>query len=171
MRPATTSSRRCARWEAETQPAADAGVRTVHTRTGIVLAAHGGALARMLLPFKLGLGGKQGSGKQWMSWIALDDEVGRDPVPRSTTRGSAGPVNLVAPNPVTNAEFADALGHAVHRPTVLPTPMFPLSCATEPSSYDSLLLVSQRVLPTELERIDFQFRYPVLGAALQAMLA
>ena len=99
----------CQAWEAETQPAADAGVRTVNVRTGIVLARHGGALKQMLLPFRLGLGGKQGSGKQWMSWIALDDEIAaiRAAIDDERLRG---PVNLTAPNPVTNAEFAHALG-------------------------------------------------------------
>ena len=95
----------CVAWEAETAPAAEAGVRTVLTRTGIVLDAHGGALKAMLLPFKLGIGGRQGTGKQWMSWIALADEVGaiRFAIDNETLRG---PVNLVAPNPVTNAEFS-----------------------------------------------------------------
>ena len=114
-------------WEAATAPAPRrpaSGWSTI--RTGIVLAAHGGALHRMLLPFKLGLGGRIGSGEQYMSWIALDDHVGGDPPrPRAPSR-CAGPVNLTAPNPATNAEFTRALGAAVHRPTVLPTPLLPL---------------------------------------------
>ena len=115
----------CVAWEAATAPAAEAGIRVATIRTGIVLAAHGGALHRMLLPFRLGLGGRIGSGEQYMSWITLDDHVaairhviGTDSV--------AGPVNLTAPNPATNAEFTRALGAAVHRPTLLPTPLFPL---------------------------------------------
>ena len=160
----------CQEWEAETEPAAAAGVRTVHARTGIVLARHGGVLARLLLPFKLGLGGKQGSGKQWMSWIALDDEVAALRCAIDDARLS-GPVNLVAPNPVTNAEFADALGRALHRPTVLPTPLLPLKARYGTELVRTLLLVSQRVLPRELERVDFRFRCPVLDGALQAILS
>ncbi len=115
----------CVPWEAATAPAEAAGIRVVHLRTGIVLAAHGGALQRMLLPFKLGLGGRVGSGEQYMSWIALDDHVGalRHLLTTDSVRGAA---NLTAPNPATNAEFTRALGNALHRPTVLPTPLLPL---------------------------------------------
>jgi len=159
----------CKDWEAETRPASDAGVRTVTLRTGIVLAKHGGALKQMLLPFRLGVGGKQGSGKQWMSWIALDDHVAamRAAIDDERLRG---PVNLVAPNPVTNADFAHALGRVLHRPTVLPTPMLPLKLRYGGELVDSLLLVSQRVSPVRLEAIGFPFRYPVLQPALEAIL-
>lgn len=159
----------CKAWEAETRPAADAGVRTVVVRTGIVLAAHGGALKSMLLPFRLGLGGKQGSGKQWMSWIAIDDHVAalRAAIDDERLRG---PVCLTAPNPVTNADFAHALGRVLHRPTVLPTPMLPLKLRFGGELVDSLLLSGQRVMPTRLEAIDFPFRYPVLEPALEAIL-
>jgi len=144
-------------------------VRTVLTRSGIVLDAHGGALARMLLPFKLGLGGKQGSGKQWMSWIALDDEVGA--IRYAIENGSMrGPVNLVAPNPVTNAEFAATLGRVLHRPTVLPTPLLPLKLRYGAELVETLLLVSQRVAPTRLEAAGFQFAFASLSDALRAVV-
>jgi uncharacterized protein (TIGR01777 family) len=159
----------CRAWEAETQPAADAGVRTVITRNGIVLDKHGGALARMLLPFRLGIGGKQGSGKQWMSWIALADVIGAIRTVIDDER-FAGPINFTAPNPVPNEEFAHTLGRALHRPTVLPTPMLPLKVRYGAELVESLLLVSQRVLPNELEANGFGFTYPVLDAAFEAIL-
>jgi uncharacterized protein len=160
----------CVAWEAETQPAADAGVRTVLTRTGIVLDAHGGALAQMLLPFKLGVGGRQGSGKQWMSWITLADEVGaiRHAIDHDAVRG---PVNLVAPNPVTNADFAHTLGHELHRPTFLPTPLLPLKLRFGSELVESLLLVSQRVEPAQLVATGYAFTSSSLDTALAAILA
>ena len=159
----------CKAWEAETRPAVDAGVRTVNVRTGIVLARDGGALAKMLLPFRLGIGGKQGSGTQWMSWIAIDDHVAamRGAIDDERLRG---PVNLTAPNPVTNADFAHALGRVLGRPTVLPTPMLPLKLRYGGELVDALLLASQRVRPARLEAISFPFRYPVLQPALEAIL-
>jgi uncharacterized protein len=159
----------CRAWEDETRPAVDAGVRTVNVRTGIVLAKQGGALQRMLLPFRLGLGGKQGSGKQWMSWITLVDEITalRAAIEDERLRG---PVDLTAPNPVTNADFAHALGRVLHRPTRLPTPMPALKMRYGGELVDSLLLASQRVTPARLEAIAFPFRYPVLQPALEAIL-
>jgi uncharacterized protein len=159
----------CRAWEDETQPAADAGVRTVIVRTGIVLAKHGGALKQMLPAFRFGLGGKQGSGKQWMSWIAIDDHIAalRATIDDERLRGA---VDLTAPNPVTNADFAHALGRALHRPTVLPTPMLPLKLRYGAELVETLLLEGQRVLPARLEAIDFPFRYPVLAPALEAIL-
>ncbi len=159
----------CVAWEAEAQPAADAGVRTVNTRTGIVLDTHGGALKNMLLPFKLGLGGKQGSGRQWMSWIALADEVGaiRHVIDHDDVRG---PVNLVAPNPVTNAEFAATLGRALHRPTILPTPLLPLKARYGAELVRSLLLGSQRAEPARLLASGYEFTCPSLAGALQEIL-
>jgi uncharacterized protein (TIGR01777 family) len=159
----------CRAWEAETGPAADAGVRTVLARTGIVLAAHGGALARMLLPFRLGLGGKQGSGRQWMSWIALDDHVAALRCAIDDARVH-GPVNCVAPNPVTNENFAHTLGRVLRRPTRLPTPMAALKLVYGSELVESLLLVSQRVLPAALEAAGFRFRLPVLEPALESIL-
>jgi uncharacterized protein (TIGR01777 family) len=160
----------CRAWEDETRPARDAGVRTVNVRTGIVLTARGGALQRMLLPFRLGLGGKQGSGKQWMSWITLDDEIAALRAAIDDTRLS-GPVDFTSPNPVTNADFAHALGRVLHRPTVLPTPMLPLKLRYGGELVDALLLAGQRVLPTRLEAISFPFRDPVLQPALEAVLS
>ena len=114
-----------AEWEAAAQPAADAGIRLVTIRTGIVLDPSGGVLAKLLLPFRLGIGGRVASGKQWMSWIALADTVGAilHALDHDTVRG---PVNLTAPNPATNAELTKTLGTVLHRPTLLPTPLLPL---------------------------------------------
>ena len=155
-------------WEAATAPATDAGVRMVLTRTGIVLAAHGGALKSMLLPFRLGIGGARRSGKQWMSWIALDDEVGaiRHAIENETL---SGPVNLVAPNPVTNAEFTGTLGRVLHRPTFLPPPAFAARLALGEMA-DEMLLASQRAVPARLEASGYRFRYPTLEDALRAVL-
>ncbi|MEY3360788.1 MAG: hypothetical protein RL531_507, partial [Actinomycetota bacterium] len=129
----------CVDWEAATAPAEAAGIRTVHLRTGIVLTPTGGALGRMVTPFKLGLGGRIASGRQWMSWISIDDEVGaiRHAL---TTEGLAGAVNATAPEPVTNAEFTKALGSAVHRPTILPTPLTPLRAVYGRELVDALLV-------------------------------
>jgi hypothetical protein len=159
----------CTAWEAETRPASDAGIRTVILRTGIVLSPQGGALKQMLLPFRLGLGGKQGSGKQWMSWIAIDDHVAAMRAALDDER-LRGPVLLTAPNPVTNADFAHGLGHVLHRPTVLPTPMLPLKLRYGGELVDTLLLSGQRATPTRLEAVGFRFEYPVLEPALESML-
>jgi len=123
----------------------------------------------MLLPFKLGIGGRQGSGKQWMSWIALDDEVGaiRYAIDNETV---SGPVNLVAPNPVTNAEFAATLGRVLHRPTFLPTPMLPLKLRYGAELVETLLLVSQRVAPAQLQAAGYQFAFASLEDALRAAI-
>jgi uncharacterized protein (TIGR01777 family) len=159
----------CTAWEAEAAPAAEAGVRTVFTRSGIVLDANGGALQQMLLPFKLGLGGRQGSGKQWMSWIALPDEVRaiRFAIEHDALRG---PANLVAPNPVTNAEFAATLGRVLHRPTILPTPMLPLKLRYGAELVETLLMVSQRVRPAALQATGFRFAFDTLEDALRAVV-
>jgi uncharacterized protein (TIGR01777 family) len=159
----------CVAWEAETRPASEAGVRTVIIRNGIVLDPHGGALANMLLPFKLGIGGRQGSGKQWMSWITLADEVGaiRHAIDNDSVRG---PANLVAPNPVTNADFARTLGHVLRRPTVLPTPLLPLKLRFGGELVEALLLGSQRVAPTELAATGYEFGSPTLESGLRSML-
>ena len=137
---------------------------------GIVLAAHGGALHRMLLPFKLGLGGRIGSGEQYMSWITLDDHVGaiRHVI---VTDSVAGPVNLTAPNPATNAEFTRALGAAVHRPTVLPTPLLPLKAVYGGELVEHLLVEGQRVVPRVLETTGFGFEHAEIDDALRAVLA
>ena len=157
------------RWEAETQPAVDAGIRTVNMRSGIVLAEHGGVLKRLLLPFKLGAGGRVGSGKQWMSWITLEDEVGAI-MYAIESESLRGPVNLVAPTPVVNAEFTSTLGKVLHRPTVLPTPLLPLKLVYGSELVELLLLVSQRVTPTRLEESGYTFLHPTLEAGLRAVL-
>jgi uncharacterized protein (TIGR01777 family) len=160
-------SRVCQVWEAGTAPAAEAGIRVVRTRSGIVLSAAGGALERQLPLFKLGLGGKLGTGKQWQSWIAIDDEVG---AMLHLLRGDLnGPVNLTAPNPVTNAEFTKTLARVLHRPSVFPIPTFgpKLVLGSELAEY---LFVGQRVVPRALEASGYVFRYPTLEGALRAVL-
>lgn len=160
----------CTAWEAATAPAADAGIRVAHVRTGIVLDATGGALAKQLPIFKLGLGGKAGTGRQWMSWITLDDEVRalRFAIDTPTVEG---PLNLTAPGPVTNAEFTKALGRALHRPTALTIPRFvrhaPLGIG---DLVGSLLFTSARVVPTALAAAGFSFQHPALDGALEAVL-
>jgi len=159
----------CTQWEAATVPAADAGVRVVRIRTGIVLARHGGALARMVLPFSLGLGGRIKSGRQYMSWIALDDEV--DAIVHAITHPEVdGPANLTAPNPVTNAEFTKTLGRVLRRPTVLPTPLLPLKAVYGAELVQHLLVEGQRVLPAKLEATGFEHHHPQLEGALRAVL-
>jgi uncharacterized protein (TIGR01777 family) len=159
----------CLAWEGATAAAAEAGIRVVTIRTGIVLAAHGGALQRMLLPFKLGLGGRIGSGKQYMSWISLDDEVGAIRHLLTADRVS-GPVNLTAPGPVTNRDFTAALGRAVHRPTLLPTPLTPLKVLYGDELVRHLLIEGQRALPRVLEGSGYEFRHSDIDAALRAAL-
>jgi uncharacterized protein (TIGR01777 family) len=159
----------CTAWEAATAPAEAAGIRVAHLRTGIVLAAHGGALGRMLTPFRLGLGGRMGNGHQYMSWIAIEDHVGA--TVHLLGADVAGPVNLTAPNPATNAEFTEALGSALHRPTKLPTPMLPLRALYGGELVQSLLLDGQRALPRALEASGYEFAHPELSDALRAVLA
>jgi uncharacterized protein (TIGR01777 family) len=163
-------ARVCVAWESAAAPAAAAGVRVVVIRTGIVLAAHGGALHRMLLPFKWGLGGRIGSGEQYMSWIALDDHVGAIRHLLASELVS-GPVNLTAPNPATNSQFTRALGDAVHRPTLLPTPLLPLKAVYGGELVQHLLVDGQRVVPRVLETHGYKFRHPELDGALRAVLA
>ncbi len=159
----------CREWEAACQPARDAGVRVVNARIGVILSPQGGALAKMLTPFKLCVGGKVGSGRQFMSWIALDDvvEALRFLV---VTPSVSGPVNLTAPNPATNAEFAKTLGRVLGRPTIFPMPAFAARLAFGEMA-DALLLSSTRVSPRALEGVGFRFRHPELEAALQHLLA
>lgn len=153
----------CAAWEHEAFAAEPLGVRTVVIRIGVVLGKEGGALGRMLLPFRLGLGGRLASGRQWMSWIHLEDLVGL--FARALVTGEAtGVVNGVAPQPVTNAGFTAALGHALHRPALMPVPGFALRLVLGDMS--TVLLASQRVRPRAAERLGFQFRYSEIGPAL-----
>jgi uncharacterized protein len=155
----------CRAWEDAAAPARDAGVRVATIRSGTVLGRDGGMLGRLLPLYRLGLGGRTGDGDQWLSWIALDDEVAAIvfALCSDTVRG---PVNLTAPNPVSNAEFARELGRAVHRPTFLPTPLTPLRLVYGRELVDNLLLGGQRVLPAALEASGFAFRFPTLEEAL-----
>lgn len=157
-------------WEAAASPAAAAGVRVVTTRSGIVLSPAGGALKKQLPLFRLGLGGRLGSGRQWVSWIAIDDEVG-GMIHALTTKSLVGPVNLTAPAPVTAADLARAVGRAVHRPALLPVPRPALAAVLGGELTDEMLLASQRVLPRRMEGSGYSFRYPEVTAALEALLA
>lgn len=153
----------CQDWEAAADPARDAGIRVVHPRTGLVLAPGGGTLGKLLPIFKLGLGGALGSGTQYWSWISLLDEVRalRFAIDTSTL---AGPVNLTGPIPVTNAEFARALGRALHRPALLPVPGIAIRAAI--GEFAEAVLTGQRVLPKRLQEAGFEFRHTDLDAAL-----
>lgn len=158
----------CRDWEAESAKAEREGIRPVMLRFGIVLAAHGGALAKMLPPFRMGVGGRLGDGRQWMSWIALEDVVAliRYAIENQSLRG---PVNAVAPNPVTNAEFTSVLASVLHRPALFPVPRFALRVML--GEMADALLASQRVMPAALDAASFQFRRPELKPALKAILA
>lgn len=158
----------CRRWEAATAPAAAAGVRVAHLRTGIVLTSAGGALKKMLPLFKLGLGGRFGGGRQWMSWISLTDEVRA--IEHLLTSSISGPVDLTAPNPVRNADFADTLGDVLGRPTLLPVPEFGPKLLLGSELADALLFDGQRVLPTVLQEDGFDFEHADLATALRAEL-
>jgi uncharacterized protein (TIGR01777 family) len=157
-----------AAWEQAAKPAEAAGVRTVFARSSMVLSRRGGALVPMLRLFRLGLGGRLGSGKQWMSWISLTDELGalRFLLDHDVT----GPVNLTAPNPVTNREFTKALGEALHRPAVLPIPRFGPRLVLGRDMADELLFASLRVHPAVLEAAGFQFAHPDIRSGLEAAL-
>ena len=156
----------CQAWEGAAQRAEEAGVRTVRLRFGVVLAAEGGALAKMLPLFRLGLGGPLGSGRQWMSWISLEDAVGaiRHALRDERVRG---PVNVVAPGPVKNADFTRELARAVRRPAFLPAPAWALRLVLGKGMADEALLGSTRAEPRVLERTGYAFRHPTLAAALQ----
>jgi uncharacterized protein len=159
----------CTTWEAATAPAKEAGIRVAHIRTGIVLSGGGGVLPKMLLPFKFGVGGKLGSGRQWVSWIALEDEVAAI-AHLLGDESLSGPFNLTAPNPVTNADMTKAIGAALHRPTFIPAPAFALRTALGTEMAGELLLVSQRALPTRLLDSGFTFAQPELVGALELAL-
>ena len=158
----------CRAWEGATEVAAAMGIRVVTLRTGFVLSAAGGGLSKMLTPFKLGLGGRLGSGRQYMSWIAIDDlvEVINHVVAREALRG---PVNATGPNPVTNAEFTRTLGQVLGRPTIFPMPGFAARLAFGEMA-DEILLAGQRVMPSKLLASGFKFRYPELVLALRHVL-
>lgn len=157
-------------WEAACQPARDAGVRTVNIRSGLVLAKEGDLLKRMSIPFKLGVGGKLGSGEQWWSWVTLEDEVRA--ILHCLERDSiAGPVNLTAPNPVRNKDFAAALGDTLNRPSVIPVPAFALKSALGPEAARELILASQRVKPEKLIESGFEFEHTDIHEGLEAALS
>jgi uncharacterized protein (TIGR01777 family) len=158
----------CVAWENAAQPAIDAGIRVVHLRLGVVLSPAGGALARILPVFRAGLGGQLGSGRQWLSWIALPDAT-RAILFALETPSLSGPVNVVAPNPVTNLEFTRALGKVLHRPALLPVPAFALSLAFGEMA-KATILESERVMPERLIAAGFHFEYPDLEAGLRAVL-
>ncbi len=155
----------CKEWEAESRRAEDAGIRTVLLRTGIVLSKDGGALSTMLLPFKLGVGGVVGTGKQWMSWIALDDEIAviNYVIENENIRGA---VNAVSPNPATNHDFTKTLGDVLYRPTFLPLPEFAISMVFGEMG-DALLLASTKVAPKRLLDAGFEFKYTDLKKAIE----
>jgi uncharacterized protein len=159
----------CRQWEAATAPASAAGVRVVHLRTGIVLTGKGGALKKMLPLFKVGLGGRFGSGRQWQSWVSLADEVGA--IQHLLTAEVHGPVNLTAPNPVTSAEFARVLGSVMHRPAKVPVPAFGPKLLLGGELADALLFTGQRVLPKVLQQSGYGFQHATLQSALEAALA
>lgn len=158
----------CRAWEAATEAASRAGMRVVNLRMGVVLSPAGGALRKMLLPFTLGAGGRIGSGRQFMSWISLDDAVGA--IHHALiTESLAGPVNAVAPSPVTNAEFTRTLARVLRRPAIAPLPVFAARLAFGEMA-DALLLASQRVLPDRLQATGYGFRFPDLEGALRHLL-
>jgi uncharacterized protein (TIGR01777 family) len=154
----------CREWEAETARAVELGARVVSLRFGIILAAHGGALPRMVTPFKLGAGGRLGDGRQWMSWLTLPEVIN---IIQFALENPAltGPVNTVTPNPVRNSEFTAVLAKTLHRPALFPAPAFALRLALGEMA-DALLLVSQRVMPSKLADSGYAFLQPSLASAL-----
>ncbi len=154
----------CRDWEAESSRAAELGLRVALLRTGVVLDPRGGALAQLLGPFGAGVGGPSGPGTQWMSWIALEDEIGA--LHHALMTDMAGPINLTAPTPVLNAELAAALGEVLSRPAILRTPEFVLRTMFGEMA-EATILASQRVLPRALEQAGFEFRHPDLRGALR----
>ena len=158
----------CQQWEAAAKPAVDAGVRTVLLRTGIVLTPKGGALKKLLLAFRVGAGGRFGNGKQWQSWITLDDEIGA--IEHLLTANVSGPVNLTAPSPVTNAEFTTVLAKVLRRPAILPIPSFGPKILLGGELADALLFTGQRVMPKALLASGYEFAHPTLDIGLRALL-
>ncbi|MCE9606626.1 MAG: TIGR01777 family oxidoreductase [Planctomycetia bacterium] len=157
----------CVAWEREAAAAKQLGVRTAMGRIGLVL-GDGGALKKMLLPFKLGLGGRLGDGRQWMSWVHVDDVVGMF-LYAAREEGVRGPFNAVGPKPATNIDFTKALGRAVHRPTILPAPVFALRLAF--GEFAEVPLGSQRCVPKRMLDAGYRFQYPTLDEALAAAVA
>ena len=158
----------CVQWEAATAPAEEAGIRVAHLRTGIVVGKSGGAVAKTLPLFKLGLGGRIGSGKQYWSWISLTDEIGA--IRFLLDHDVAGPVNLTGPEPVTNAVFTKAVGRALHRPTVVPVPKFGPRLLLGREAAEEVVSASQRAMPVVLAREGYQFQHETVDAAVTAEL-
>jgi len=158
----------CRQWEEATASAVDVGIRVANLRLGLILSAEGGALKKMLLPFRIGLGGVIGSGKQYMSWVSIDDVTGmiQHIIANKAVRG---PVNLVSPNPVSNREFTKTLGQVLNRPTIFPMPAFAARIAFGEMA-DELLLSSTRVIPKKLMDSSYEFRHPELGDAFEHLL-
>lgn len=159
----------CQEWEAATATARTAGIRVVHLRSGIVQSPAGGALAKQLAIFRLGLGGRLGTGNQYWSWVCLEDEVGAI-MAALGDEGLHGPLNATAPHPVTNAEYTRTLARVLHRPALLPAPKAGLSLALGAEMASEMLLASQRVHPGALEASGYQWRQPELEPALRAVL-
>ncbi|MBV9574197.1 MAG: TIGR01777 family oxidoreductase [Acidobacteriales bacterium] len=159
----------CTAWEAAAEPAAAAGIRTVHTRFGIVLSRDGGALAKMLPPFRLGVGGRIGSGRQWMSWIAIED-LAAGILHLLENDSVTGPLNFVSPQPVRNEEFTRTLASVLHRPAIFPVPAFAVRLAFGQMG-EELLLSSQKVEPSKLLASGYVFDNPDLAGALRKILA
>jgi uncharacterized protein (TIGR01777 family) len=159
----------CREWEKACESAIKAGVRVVNLRIGPVLARDGGMLAKLLTPFKMGMGGKVGSGKQFISWVALDDVVSAIKL-AIDNQDIRGPLNIVSPNPVTNEEFTRTLGHVLNRPTALAMPAFAVRLAFGEMA-DEMLLASQKVLPKKLSAMGFEFKYPQLEAAMRRYIS
>ena len=159
----------CREWEEATKPAIQAGVRVVNLRLGPILAREGGMLAKLLTPFKMGMGGKVGSGRQYISWIAIDDVI--QAIKLAIEDASIhGALNVVSPNPVTNEEFTKTLGHVLNRPTALAIPPFAARLAFGEMA-DEMLLASQKVIPKKLANAGFVFKYPELEPTLKHLLA
>lgn len=158
----------CQAWEASAEPARRGGIRVVHLRFGVILSPSGGALALMLTPFRLGLGGPLGHGRQYMSWVAIHDVVGAI-AHALMTESLRGPVNVVAPNPVTNREFTNTLARVLRRPAVFPVPAVMLRLALGQLAEEALL-ASARALPSTLQSSGYAFQHPHLASALQHLL-
>jgi uncharacterized protein (TIGR01777 family) len=156
-------------WEMATSPASEAGIRVANIRSAVVVSPSGGALAPMMIPMRLGLGGKLGPGSQYWSWIALDDHIAAVQHILGT-EGLSGPVNLASPEPVRNADFVATIGRVLRRPAVLPVPAFALKIALGPQMANQMALYSQRVVPRKLEESGFKFAYPDLEGAFRHVL-
>lgn len=159
----------CVQWERATRAATDAGIRVAHLRTGIVLSPQGGALKKLLPLFKVGAGGRMGSGKQWQSWISIDDEVAA--IDHLLSSSVSGPVNLTAPQPVTQAEFTRVLARVIKRPAILPVPSFGPKLLLGSELADALLFTGQKVLPRVLANDGYVFQHSDLETALRSLLS